>query len=56
MTGQVIRTKEASIIFEGAKKIEEQKYRFADGFNRTREASVVIIYFANELKTTFNIK
>lgn len=41
------------IKIEGAEKIKNDKYLYSMGFHRTKEATVVIIQFRQNLKTTF---
>ena len=56
LSGQSIFTESADIVFEGAERIEIQRYMQALGFNRTVEAACAVVTFSTVLNTTILCK
>ena len=43
------------LVVEGAKHVRSQQYQYAEGFNKTTAATVVVIEFAQNLTTTLHL-
>jgi len=56
LSGQSIFTESADIVFEGAERIEIQRYMQALGFNRAVEAGCAVVTFSTTLHTTILCK
>ena len=44
-----------NIVFTGAKHVRKEQYEYAQGFNKTTTASVVVIDFSEQLTTTIRL-